>query len=165
MPKPKKWRNMSMISGISKGFMAGAVVLALGAGAAYAALAGDEAITARQACMKANGKAMGVMVPMLKGEAPYDAASVKAALGVTEAACAKWAEFWPEDSKVGKAVKTRALPAIWTDPKGFEAVGNTEYKAFTELAATTDEAGFKAKFPALGAACGGCHEKFRAPDK
>ena len=154
-----------MISKISKGFMAGAVILVVGAGAAYAALSGDEAITARQACMKANGKAMGTMVPMIKGEAPYDAAAVKAALSTTEAACAKWAEFWPADSATSKTLKTRALPAIWTDPKGFEAVGGIEYKAFTELAATTDEAGFKAKFPALGAACGGCHEKFRAPEK
>ena len=115
-----------------------------------------------QDCMKANGKAMGTMVPMIKGEAPYDAAAVKAALSTTEAACAKWAEFWPADSATSKTLKTRALPAIWTDPKGFEAAGGIEYKAFTELA-TTDEAGFKAKFPALGAACGGCHEKFRAP--
>ncbi len=152
-----------MISKISTGFMVGAVVLALGAGVAYAALAGDEAITARQACMKANGKMMGTLVPMIKGEKPYDAAAVKAALDGEGPACSKWAEFWPEDSKVGKAVKTRALDAIWTDPKGFEAAGNADYKAFTELAATTDEAGFKAKFPALGAACGGCHEKFRAP--
>ena len=154
-----------MISKISKGFMAGAVILVVGAGAAYAALSGDEAITARQACMKANGKAMGIMVPMIKGEAPYDAAAVKAALSAPEAACAKWAEFWPADSATSKTLKTRALPAIWTDPKGFEAAGGIEYKAFTELAATTDEAGFKAKFPALGAACGGCHEKFRAPEK
>ena len=152
-----------MISKISKGFMAGAIILAVGAGAAYAALSGDEAITARQACMKANGKMMGTMVPMIKGEKPYDAAAVKAALGESEAACAKWGEFWPADSATSKTLKTRALPAIWTDPKGFEAAGGADYKAFTELAATTDEAGFKAKFPALGAACGGCHEKFRAP--
>jgi cytochrome c556 len=154
-----------MISKISKGFMASAVVLALGAGAAFAALSGDEAITARQACMKANGKSMGVMVPMFKGEKPYDAAAVKDALGASNAACEKWAEFWPEDSKESKTLKTRALPAIWTDKAGFEAAGGAEYKAFTELGATTDEASFKAKFPALGASCGGCHEKFRAPEK
>jgi cytochrome c556 len=31
------------------------------------------------------------------------------------------------------------------------------------LKATTDEAGFKAAFPAVGAGCQGCHEKFRRP--
>ena len=154
-----------MISKISKGFFAGAVVLALGAGAAFAALSGDDAITARQTCMKASGKAMGTMVPMIKGEKPYDAAAVKAVLDADSAACAKWSEFWPADSMTSTTLKTRALPAIWTDQKGFEAAGGAFYKAFTELAATTDEAGFKAKFPALGAACGGCHEKFRAPQQ
>lgn len=153
-----------MISKISRGVLVGTVVLALGAGAAYAALAGDEAITARQACMKASGKAMGTMVPMIKGEKPYDVAAVKAVLDADGAACAKWAEFWPEDSKVGKAVKTRASEAIWTDKAGFEAASGAFSKAFTELAATTDEAGFKAKFPALGASCGGCHQKFRNPE-
>ena len=152
-----------MISKISQGFLAGAVVLALGAGAAYAALAGDAAITARQACMKANGAGMGVMVPMIKGEKPYDAAAVQAALGASGAACANWAEFWPADSMTSTTLKTRALDAIWKDAKTFEEKGNTEYAAFTALKATTDEAGFKAAFPALGAACGSCHEKFRAP--
>ena len=123
-----------------------------------------DAITARQACMKASGKAMGTMVPMIKGEKPYDAAAVKAVLDADSAACAKWAEFWPADSMTSKAKKTRAAEAIWKDPKGFEAAGGAFYKAFTELSATTDEAGFKAKFPALGASCGGCHEKFRGPE-
>ncbi|MDE2447267.1 MAG: cytochrome c [Alphaproteobacteria bacterium] len=154
-----------MIADVSKAFVAGAVMLVLGAGAAYAALSGDEAIKARQACMKANGAAMGVMVPIIKGEKPYDAAAVQAALGGSEAACAKWSEFWPEDSKVGKDVKTRALEAIWTDAKTFEETSNAEYTAFTALKATTDEASFKAAFPALGAACGSCHEKFRAPQQ
>ncbi len=36
-------------------------------------------------------------------------------------------------------------------------------EALSDVAATTDEAGFKAAFPAVGAACGGCHEKFRRP--
>ena len=152
-----------MMSKISRGILAGTVVLALGAGAAYAALAGDDAIKARQTCMKANGAMMGVMVPIIKGEKPYDAAAVQAALGASDAACAKWNEFWPADSMTSTTMKTRVLEAIWKDPKDFEAKGNADYVAFTALKATTDEAGFKAKFPALGAACGGCHEKFRAP--
>jgi cytochrome c556 len=155
--------EFKMIAKVSKGFMAGAVILAVGAGAAYAALSGDDAIKARQACMKANGAGMGVMVPMIKGEKPYDAAAVQAALAASEAACAKWPEFWAADSKTSTALKTRALDAIWTDSKTFEEKGNAEYAAFTALKATKDEAGFKAAFPALGAACGACHEKFRAP--
>ena len=67
-----------MISRMSLGLMTGVVALTIGAGLAFAALSGDDAIKARQACMKANGAMMGVMVPMIKGEKPYDAAAVQA---------------------------------------------------------------------------------------
>ena len=137
--------------------------LAIGSGIAYAALSGDDAIAARQACMKANVTAMGTFVPIIKGEKPYDAAAVQAALGGQEKACANWAEFWPADAMTSKTLKTRALESVWKDTKGFEAAGGVYYTAFTALKATKDEAGFKAAFPALGAGCGGCHEKFRAP--
>ena len=141
-----------------------AALLLAGSTGAYAALSGDDAIKARQACMKANGAAMGVFVPVLQGKKPYDNAAIQEALGKMDAACANWNEFWPEDSKVGKSVKTRASDAIWSDPKGFEAASATYYQAFTALKATKDGAGFKAAFPALGASCKGCHEKFRGPE-
>jgi cytochrome c556 len=113
--------------------------------------------------MKANGGGMKVLVPMFKGEAPYDAAAVSTALGKMGEACSKWGEFWPEDSKTSTTLKTHVLDAIWTDPKGFEAAGNAAYMAEQALLATKDEAGFKAAFPAVGKGCGGCHEKFRGP--
>ena len=152
-----------MISKLSLSLLTGAVALAVGAGIAYAALSGDDAIAARQACMKANATAMGTYVPIMKGEKPYDAAAVQAALASQETACAKWSEFWPADSMTSKTLKHRSLESVWSDAKGFEAAGGVYYTAFTALKATTDEAGFKAAFPAMGAGCGGCHEKFRAP--
>jgi cytochrome c556 len=152
-----------MISKISLGLVAGAVSLVLSSGFSFAN--GDDAIKARQACMKANGASMGVMVPMIKGEKPYDGAAIQTALAAVDTACAKWSESFPEDSMTSTTMKTKALEAIWKDPKGFEAAGGVYYKAFTELKATKDEASFKAAFPALGKGCGGCHEKFRAPDK
>ncbi len=133
-------------------------------GLAYAALSGDDAIKARQADMKANVAGMAVMVPMIKGEKPYDAAAVAAALDAMEKAGADWQNFWPVDSKTSTTLKTRALEAIWTDPKGFEAAGNTYYAAFTALKATKDEAGFKAAFGDLGKGCGGCHQNYRKPE-
>lgn len=147
----------------SLGLMGGALVLSLGATLAFAALSGDDAIKARQACMKANGAGMGVLVPIIKGEKPYDAAIVKAATDKMGSACDKWTEFWPADSMTSKTLKSRALENVWKDPKDFEGKGNTYYTAFTALAATEDEASFKAAFPAVGQACGACHEKNRAP--
>ena len=135
------------------------VALALGSGLAMAG--GDESITARKACMKSHGAGMGVMVPMFKGEKPYDAAVVKTTLEGMGKACADWATFWPEDSKTSTTQKTHAAETIWTDKAGFEAAGTNYYNAEQALLATKDEAGFKAAFPALGAACGACHKTYR----
>ena len=147
-------------AGVKMMVAAGAVVLGM---AATAATAGP--IEDRQACMKANGKAMGVMVPMIKGEAAYDNGAVQAALAAAEAACGGWAGWWGEDTKPGGAVETRAKPEIWTDMAGFEAAGAAYGKAFAAVKASSDEASFKAAFPALGGSCQGCHEKFQVPPK
>lgn len=141
---------------------AGTLALSIGAGAAYA-LTPAEAIKARQDCMKANGAMMKVMVPIIKGEAAYDKAAIDAALAAEGAACAGWADWWGEDTKPGGAVETYAKEEIWTDKAGFEAAGMAYGKASEAVKASTDEASFKAAFPALGASCQGCHEKFRKP--
>ena len=146
------------------GVMGGLLALSLGAGVAYAALSGDDAITARKTCMKAHGAGFyKLMIPTFKGEKPYDAAAISDAIGKMDAACANWGEFWPKDSMTSTTQKTHALEAIWTDPKGFDAAANAYYSAEQALLATKDEASFKAAFPALGKGCAGCHEKFRAP--
>jgi cytochrome c556 len=144
-----------------KSIAGSAIVLGLGVNLAYAAA--DDAIKARQACMKANGGMMGVMVPIVKGEKPFDAAAVKAAMDASGAACADWANFWGADTQQGETLATRAKPEIWTDPAGFEAAGKAFGAALGPVAAATDDASFKAAFGALGAACNGCHEKFQKP--
>lgn len=139
----------------------GAVILGLSVSLAFASA--DDAIKGRQGCMKAHGASMGIMVPMIKGEKPYDHAAIQATFAAEEAACADWAKFWGADTQKGETLKTRAKPEIWTDSAGFEAAGGAWYKAYQTVKASADEASFKAAFPALGAACQGCHEKFRAP--
>jgi len=131
-------------------------------GLTSAAMADAKAsIEAREACMKANGKMMKVMVPVMKGQAAYDKAAIDAAIADTEKACAGWANWWGEDTKPGGAVKTEAKLEIWTDPAGFEAAGGAYMKAINAVKASADEASFKAAFPDLGKSCQGCHEKFR----
>lgn len=146
----------------SKVMAAGVLLLGFGIAAGHAATA-DEAIKGRQACMKANGAAMGVMVPMIKAEKPYDNAAVQAALAATEAACAGWATWWAEDTKPGGATETWAKEAVWTDAAGFEAAGAKYGAAFGALKASADEAGFKAAFGEFGGTCKSCHETFRRP--
>lgn len=132
---------------------------------ATAALAGpaDDAIKGRQACMKAHGALMGVAVPVMKGEKPFDAAALKAAYDGEDAACTGWDGWWGADTQKGETLETWAKPEIWTDTAGFEAAGGVWFEAAKKVRATTDEAGFKAAFPAVGDGCKGCHDKFRRP--
>jgi cytochrome c556 len=138
-----------------------AAALLIGASLAHAAA--DDTIKARQACMKTQGGFMGVAVPIVKGEKPYDAEAIKAAFGGIDAACADWANFWGEDTMKGETVETFAKPEIWSDKAGFEKVSGEAYAAGQALRAATDEASFKAAFGAFGAGCKGCHDGFRRP--
>ncbi len=138
-------------------------VAALGLSATLAFAAADDAIKGRQGCMKAHGASMGVMVPMIKGEKPYDNAAIQAILTAEEAACADWAKWWGADTQKGETVETYAKAEIWTDAAGFEAAGGAWYKAYQGVKGSADEGAFKSAFPALGASCQGCHEKFRRP--
>jgi cytochrome c556 len=145
-----------MVSKIVLGVLTAGV---MSLGLASAAMADAKAsIEAREACMKANGGMMKVMVPVIKGQKPYDKAAIDAAIAATEAACSGWANWWGEDTKPGGAVKTEAKLEIWTDPKGFEAAGGAYMTAL-------NAASFKAAFPGLGKSCQGCHEKFRQADE
>lgn len=141
-------------------------VVVIGAGAGFAAGSADDMINARQAEMKANTKAMKALVSILKGETPYDNAAVQSAVKtITDArAASDAAGAWDAASQTGATIKTEAKPDVWTDAAGFAAAWQNLDKATAQLAATSDEAGFKAAFPALGAACKGCHEKFRAAE-
>lgn len=146
-------------------FAVGALAL-IGAGlmatSAFAG-AGDDAVKGRQACMKAHGASFGVFMPIMKGEKPYDKAAVAAAFAAEDAACADWDKFWAAGAEKGETMKTWAKPEIWSDRKGFEAVGGAWYNAAQAVKASADEAAFKAAVPALGKGCQGCHEKFRLP--
>ena len=153
-----------MISKLHVGLLSGVLALSVGAGLAFAAMSADDAIKARKACMKiGHAGVMGAAVPIFKGEKPFDAEALKAAFDQEDKVCADWSKWWGADAKQGTTEQTHALPAIWDDPKGFDAAANAWYAADQALRKTTDLAAFKAAFPADGAGCKGCHEKFRAP--
>jgi cytochrome c556 len=134
-------------------------------GLASTAFAGpiDDLIKERQACMKAQGAAMGVFVPVMKGEKAFDAAAHKAAFDSMGAACVNWAKFFAPETAKGESVETWAKPEIWSNAAAFTEVSGKAYAAGEALKAVTDEAGFKAAFPAFGAGCQGCHEIARRP--
>ena len=132
-------------------------ILTFGATAVYAA---SDAILQRQAIMKANGKAAGAIVKIMKGD-PFDLALVQSSLKTFIDAARKGPGLFPEDSKTGD--ETAALPAIWENKDDFNArFAKLGADAAAALDSVKDEASFKAIVPGIFNNCGGCHEKYRA---
>ena len=129
--------------------------------ATSAALAGP--IEERQALMKANGKALGSIAPIVKGEKDFDAALVMDALTRLAEDAQKMdpAVLWPVGSETGG--DTTSAPAIWEEPAAFQAAID-KFQADTAAAvqaAPADVEALKVQFGAIASNCGGCHEKFR----
>ena len=139
---------------------ASVLAVVLSAGLAAAAATGADAIKERRALMKANGEATKPLVPMMKGTAPFDLATVQKALRTYMNAAEKMPALFPDDSKTGD---THALPAVWENKADvdarFKKLGEDAKAALAEV---KDEASFKAIMPDFFKNCGGCHEKYRA---
>lgn len=132
--------------------------LALSAGVALA-VSGADAIKERRALMKENGEATKPIIPMLKGQAPFELATVQKALKTYLNAAEKMPALFPPDSKTGN---THALPAIWENTADVDArFKKLGEDATAALAQVKDDASFKAIMPGFYKNCGGCHEKYR----
>jgi cytochrome c556 len=162
-----RWPERALVSGerihpMIK-FTVATVVLALGLASSAFAGPADDLVKERQTCMKAQAAAMGVFVPVMKGEKPFDAALHKATFETMDKACENWTKFFSAEAQKPESVESWAKPEIWTDAKGFEAVSTKAYAGHEKLKAATDEASFKTAFAEFGAGCKGCHESFRKP--
>jgi cytochrome c556 len=135
-------------------------VLLLGAGAVVAQ---QDVVKQTQDVMKGTGRNAGAMAAMLKGEKPYDQATVDTAMATFEDTAKKLPTLFPASIKGLKAEGDySASPKIWEDKAGFDA----KIAAFAKAVADAkpkikDLDSLKATFPAVGKECGGCHETFR----
>ena len=134
--------------------------LLLGAGAVVAQ---QDIVKQTQTVMKGNGKNAGAMAAMLKGEKPYDQATVDTALAQFEDTAKKLPTLFPESTKGLKAEGDySASSKVWEDKAGFDAHIASFAKAVAEAKSKIkDLDSLKATFPAVGKECGGCHETFR----
>jgi cytochrome c556 len=134
--------------------------LLLGVGAV---MAQEDALKHAQTYMKGNGKNAGALGAMVKGEKPYDQATVNTALAQFEDTAKNLPTLFPDSLK---AVKWEgdysASPKIWEDKAGFgehiASFGKTVADAKGKI---TDLDSLKATLPVIGKQCGGCHEIFR----
>jgi cytochrome c556 len=156
---------------VERGFhRVGAVLMValLMSGAAWAAgTSGADAAKARNEHMKALGASVKPLVDQLKTDTP-DIAVVKASTAKIAIAGTQLPAWFPKGSGPESGAKTRALPEIWTDAAGFAAAEKTftaESAKLDGLAKAGDLNGVKAQFALVGAACQGCHKKYRDPEK
>ena len=138
--------------------LAGALLLSMGA------VVAQDAAKSTQAQMKATGKALGgTLAPMNKGEKPYDQAAVDEALKTLSDTAKQLPTLFPASIKAVKFEGDyNTSPKIWEDDAGFKAKIDDFAKAVSDAQAKIkDLNSLKANFPAIGKACGGCHETFR----
>jgi len=138
--------------------VAGALLLGLGG-----VMAEQDQLKETQAMMKGNGKNAGALSAIVKGEKPYDQATVNTALTQFDDTAKKLPTLFPESIK-GKPFEGDYSPSskIWEDKAGFseqiasfaKAVGDAKGKI-------KDVDSLKAELSVIGKQCGGCHETYR----
>jgi cytochrome c556 len=138
--------------------VAGILVLSVGA-----VVAQQDVANQTQTTMKATGRAMGGLAPMVKGEKPYDQAVVNTSLAQLEETAKKLPTMFPDSIKGVKIEGDyHSSPKVWEDKAGFAAKIDSFAKAVTEAKAKIkDLDSLKAAVPAIGKECSGCHETYR----
>ena len=138
--------------------VAGALLLSVGA-----VVAQQDAVKEVQTLMKGNGRNAGAVAAIVKGDKPYDQATVDAALAQFEDTAKKLPTLFPDSAKGLKPEGDySASPKIWEDKAGFEAKIASFAKVVAEAKTKIKDLDtLKATFPAIGKECGGCHEGFR----
>lgn len=139
-----------------------ALVAITAAGAALSHSGASGIVKERMDAMSAIAKGMKSVGAMMKGEAAYDAGTVKSAADEIAGHAKMIPHMFPEGSN---KKPSEALPAIWTDWDKFaKLAGSMETSAqdlakAAEAASSTD--GIRAQFGALAKTCKACHEDFR----
>ncbi|MHA6644725.1 c-type cytochrome [Mesorhizobium sp. A623] len=132
-------------------------MLALSGSAVFA-----DQVLDRQALMKERGKIVGGLTKVVKGEQPFEAGEVLAALQALQVNAEKLDidALFPAGSNEGD---TTASPKIWEDMTGFKAAEDkylADVKA-VNAAAPADVDALKTQLGVLGGDCGTCHKAYR----
>lgn len=143
-----------------------ACAAALGTGLVTAAAANDAALAARKGNFQLYAFHVGLLGAMARGDVAYDAeAASTAASNLAAIASIDWTPLWVEGTDNASIANTRALPAIWSDREGFDAIKGRLAAATADLAenAGTGLDAVRAGLGAVGQNCQACHQTYRAP--
>jgi cytochrome c556 len=136
--------------------------LLLGVGAVMAQAQQDQ-VKQTQSMMKGNGKNAGALAAMVKGEKPYNQATVDAAMAQFEDTVKKFPTLFPDSIKGMKPEGDYyASPKVWEDKSGFhEHIASFSKTVADAKGKIKDLDTLKATLPVIGKQCGGCHETYR----
>lgn len=137
------------------------VVMGVGQGSAQSP---GSAIEQRQTAMRAKGAAMRTLVPLARGDVPWNAAAAIPALESILATARETPALFPAGTGPATGLRTRASPAIWERPAEFAASATALADAADAMlgaARANDEAAFRRGLGALSRPCDSCHESFR----
>ena len=155
----KSLKKQTLVLGLSA-----ALIATAGYAASHAATSSNKAVAARHAQMQMIGYHTGVLGAIAKGEAEFDAATVKAAAGNLHAlAKMDGSTLWLEGTAQGEVDGSRAKAEIWTDAAGFAAKFADLEKASMDMMNAGDAAAVGAGMGGIGGACKACHETYRGP--
>jgi cytochrome c556 len=138
-----------------------AVAAMIVAGATGAVIAQSDPIAARKALMKENDDNARIVVQMMRGKIPLDAAKIDAAFAQWADTAQKLPGLFPDNSKTGG--ETRAAPKIWQTKSDFDAKAAAFGKAIADTrdSAKTSVDELKNAVIVVGKACDDCHEDYR----
>jgi cytochrome c556 len=128
-----------------------------------AVIAQQDQLKETQTIMKGNGKNAGALAAIVKGEKPYDQATVDAALAQFDDTAKKLPKLFPASLK-GKAFEGDygTSDKIWDDKAGFDAHIASFAKAVGDAKGKIKDGDtLKAELGLIGKQCGGCHETYR----
>ena len=128
-----------------------------------AVIAQQDQLKETQTIMKGNGKNAGALSAIVKGEKPYDQATVDAALAQFDDTAKKLPKLFPASLK-GKAFEGdySTSDKIWDDKAGFDEHIASFAKVVTESKGKIKDADtLKVNLGLIGKQCGGCHETYR----
>ena len=102
---------------------------------------------------------------MLKGQADFDAETLKASLQTFLDASKTFGDLFPEGTETGE--KTRAAPAIWEDRAGFDKA-LADFNAAAAAALAASPGSLEEAKPVVGPifqTCKGCHDSYRLEEE
>lgn len=119
----------------------------------------EDAVKYRQSALSLIASHFGRMQPVVRGQAPYDAAQIKANVQVLQTLSAlPWTAF-------GAGTEGgHARPAVWSDAADFKQKQDAFRANVGKLAAAADSgdlAQLRAAYGDVGASCKACHDSYR----